>query len=265
MKKNQSPLETISQNFKNLIPYIGVLFVVAGIIGLLFIQQPLQTSQDTRSDASSGNDYILRNCGETCTTNRDCAINLRCYEGECRLVVNPTSPSCNASDDTATEVAKTDETSETKEDTATNSAITKTEPTEDESQKTQDLPKKGDELLSDPDLEFKKQQNALAEKKAYDESYEADETLLDLVRNLILNPESRLPFFIILFGVMLLVVAILAALITRLKKSKSRVQHDSKNVSKKIEVKSYAVKPGEAPRNSAAKDLLKTLENQPKD
>jgi hypothetical protein len=254
MKKKQSHLEKISSNFKNLIPYIGALFVVAGIIGLLFIQKPLQTSQDNRSEAF---EYVLKSCGETCATNKDCMINFRCYQSECRLAANPTNPICDAvtkKEAVVVEEEVVEEVSQ-EEDTSTSSAITNTQETPTT---------KGDDVLSDPDLEFKKQQNALAEKKTYDESFNADETLLDLFKDLVVNSKSKLPFFIILFGVMLLLLSIFATLLTRLKNSKHIAQNNSTDTHRKINVKSYAVNPSEASRNSAAKDLLKTLENQPK-
>jgi hypothetical protein len=270
MKKKQSPVDKIINNFKNLIPYIGVLFVASGIIGLLFVQKPLQSSQDTRGEASTGNENLLKSCGEACGSNRDCMINFRCYQGACRLAQNPTSSSCNDDTDVTQEDTQdkmADETAEEK--TATNEATVIDTDVDDsetngETQEVQAPVQKGDNSLTDPDLEFKKQQNALADKKAYDGSYDSDETVLGLLKSLIYNYESRLPFFIILFGIMLLLISILATLFARLKRSKHRDKNKANNNSRKIDVKSYTVKPGEAPRNRAVKDLLKTLENQPK-
>lgn len=37
---------------------------------------------------------IALSCDETCSTNADCDVNLRCYQGACRLALNPGSSSC---------------------------------------------------------------------------------------------------------------------------------------------------------------------------
>jgi len=189
---------------------------------------------------------IIKSCGQTCSTSKNCAKNLKCYEGECRLSTNVSSTSCSA-------VTKK---------TITNTYAQKAKTATDEASlaKTDTPIKKGDDLTGSA-TDFDKQNDALANKKVYEESYQADETLLDLFKNLIKNSESRLPFFVILFGILLLVLSILAAVLTRIKKARSSITYRTNNYNRKINVESHEVKPG----NNTTKELLKTLENQSKD
>ncbi|MEO8581667.1 MAG: hypothetical protein ABI425_03730 [Patescibacteria group bacterium] len=53
---------------------------------------PLATS--TPYDAGVGG-VTAKYCGESCTNHSDCAVNLLCYSGVCRLANNPTDTSCN--------------------------------------------------------------------------------------------------------------------------------------------------------------------------
>ena len=46
------------------------------------------------SDAASASSTPELSCDDTCNTNRDCAVNLRCYQNRCRLPSNVTSQSC---------------------------------------------------------------------------------------------------------------------------------------------------------------------------
>jgi hypothetical protein len=46
--------------------------------------------------STAGTDYAApeAQCSEACKGNRDCAVNLRCYQGSCRLPANPTDAAC---------------------------------------------------------------------------------------------------------------------------------------------------------------------------
>lgn len=191
---------------------------------------------------------VIQSCNETCSTNRDCAVNLRCYEGQCRLATNVSSTSCSA----------------TTQETVSNAYSNKvTDASNAAEVADSDTPLKGEKTVENA-TEFNEQDNALIEKKIYDDSYEADETLWGLVKNLIKNPESKLPFFIILVGILLLVLSILFAVMSRLRKPGSSVTYHPHTEDRKIDVQTYAVKPGTPQGSEKAKELLKTLENQPK-
>lgn len=43
---------------------------------------------------SGSGDYQLVGCNQACNSNRNCEPNHRCYQGRCRLAINPESPSC---------------------------------------------------------------------------------------------------------------------------------------------------------------------------
>lgn len=181
----------------------------------------------------------IQQCGQACTSNANCAVNLRCYEGQCRLATNPSSTSCSA----ITE--KTVSTTYSKKVTnATTSADIKKSDTP--------IINKGDNRIPVTDLTIKKQDSVSADRLAPDENVESKETLLGFFRSLINNSESKLPFFIILFGILLLVLSILFAILGRLRNTKNTtVYHPSRVDSSKIDVKTYDVKPD--------------LENQQKD
>lgn len=49
----------------------------------------------------------LKTCGQSCGSNRDCANNLTCYSGACRLATNPTSSDCSAATSTTTTTTST--------------------------------------------------------------------------------------------------------------------------------------------------------------
>jgi hypothetical protein len=42
---------------------------------------------------------VVRQCNESCTASSQCAVNLRCYEGACRLATNVSSSSCSTQTD----------------------------------------------------------------------------------------------------------------------------------------------------------------------
>jgi hypothetical protein len=70
---------------------------------------PVQTSQPTQTKGgqqtvtkggeiiytSGRTDYEVVGCNQACKTNRNCEPNHRCYQGQCRLAVNPKSPNCD--------------------------------------------------------------------------------------------------------------------------------------------------------------------------
>ncbi len=68
--------------------------------------QPTQTTQTKGGQqtitkggeiiyTSSKTDYEIVGCNQTCKTNRNCEPNHRCYQGQCRLAINPQSPICD--------------------------------------------------------------------------------------------------------------------------------------------------------------------------
>ncbi|MBP7842713.1 hypothetical protein KA017_01780 [Candidatus Woesebacteria bacterium] len=188
----------------------------------------------------------IQQCGQTCTSNANCAVNLRCYEGECRLATNPSSTSCSA----VTKKTVSTTYSNKVENATTSADIANS-----------DTPlNKGDNLIPDEELDLNDQnqdQNTVQNTEDADRldpntQVAADETLFGLFKNLIANSESKLPFFIILLGVMLLILSIFAAVLGNLRKPKNTaVYHPTKVDPRKIDVKTYDVKPD--------------LENQQKD
>jgi len=40
----------------------------------------------------------IQSCNQACSSNRDCAVNFRCYQGACRLATNPSSLTCTSAD-----------------------------------------------------------------------------------------------------------------------------------------------------------------------
>jgi hypothetical protein len=179
---------------------------------------------------------IINSCNESCSSNAECAINLRCYEGQCRLATNPSSTSCSAvtKQTVSTTYSK-------KSSTATTTAELKDS----------DTPLlKGDNVIPDKNVVFEDQSKSEADRLALDDSFDADETVFDLIKNLITNSESRLPLFITLFGIILLVLSIFAAVMNRIRNSDNYVAPQPSS-HRKIDVDSYNVK--------------SKLENQPKD
>lgn len=56
---------------------------------------PSTTSTSTNTSVSQRQPTTTgRSCNQACTSNRDCAANLRCYQGMCRSNTNPSSPTC---------------------------------------------------------------------------------------------------------------------------------------------------------------------------
>lgn len=191
----------------------------------------------------------INGCSEKCSTNADCAINLRCYEGECRLATNPSSTSCSAV---------------TKQTVSTAYLNKATDDITSEELADSDTPaKKGDTLVppNENEIKYINQENALTERITADDTIQPDETILGLLRSLISNSESKLPLFVMLLGVMLLILSILAASVSRLKKPKQFIAHRPDAKDQRIDIKTFDVKPG----NSQTKELLKTLENKQKD
>ena len=219
---------------------------------------------------------ITQNCGESCSTNADCAINLRCYQNECRLATNPSSTTCSAVTEKTISVVYN------------NKATKESDPQEI---KKSDTPLKGSNMIpnTDKNKEYSTPKPTIEPKrKEYDNTYEADETLLDLIKNIAKNNSSKLPFLVILLGIILLISSIIMALIANLKKTKkSHIAVKNLKENKKIHITTHPVqsrtqpetKPFSHPvintthksspsKNPLTEDLLKKLKeeqkNQPK-
>ena len=65
---------------------------------LVIVAQPYQNNLDLRQQAATTG----LDCNQTCASSDDCEINLRCYqvgsESKCRLAINPSSSTCQATD-----------------------------------------------------------------------------------------------------------------------------------------------------------------------
>jgi len=59
---------------------------------------PTSSPQVSPSPSASPNlgGNEVQTCNESCASNSDCDVNLRCYSGQCRLVTNVTSTTCSA-------------------------------------------------------------------------------------------------------------------------------------------------------------------------
>ncbi len=56
MNKKSDSIKRFAGNINKLVPFVGFLMVIAGILGLIFVQKPLNESQELRSDASQDQD-----------------------------------------------------------------------------------------------------------------------------------------------------------------------------------------------------------------
>ncbi len=57
---------------------------------------PIITSSPTPTPVTTGvGGAVIRQCNESCTASSQCAVNLRCYEGACRLATNVSSSTCS--------------------------------------------------------------------------------------------------------------------------------------------------------------------------
>lgn len=158
---------------------------------------------------------VAQQCGQTCASNADCAINLRCYEGQCRLATNPSSTSCSTT------------TTQTVSNTYAN--------------KIQNATNEAD--IAKSDTPVKDTENALPDDGssiASDTGDRKDETLWDLFKSLIANSDSKLPFFTILLGALLLIVSILVALFRGMRKPQTA--YSPKSDSHKIDVETFDIK-----------------------
>jgi len=57
--------------------------------------QPTHTPLPTATEVPGLGGIIVRQCGESCSSNVQCAINLMCYNSQCRRANNPTDQYCN--------------------------------------------------------------------------------------------------------------------------------------------------------------------------
>jgi len=203
-----------------------------------FCRNP-ENPQDNRCAVPSEEQATLtiQQCGQTCNSNADCAVNLRCFQSECRLVTNPSSTSCSpASEETVSNTYKNKA-----ENITSVSELADT-----------DTPlKKGDNLIPDEELNVIGPSGVEADRIAPDTSFAGDETLLGLIKNLVANSQSRLPMFIVLLGVLLLLISIFVSVISRLGRRKSSTGYHPKSVdASQIDVKTF--------------DVESNLENKPK-
>lgn len=60
---------------------------------------PSATPAISPSPTSNLGGNSVSTCNESCSSNADCDVNLRCYSGQCRLVTNVTSPTCAVAPD----------------------------------------------------------------------------------------------------------------------------------------------------------------------
>lgn len=222
-------------------------------------------SANCAAPTTQQSNLIINGCSQRCTSNAECAINLRCYEGECRLATNPSSTSCSA-------VTKQTVSTAYLKKAGTVTSVTEIAETDTPIQKgTNLIPDDAEATDTDAPSGQSRQSDETSpgdtptERRVSDDSYQADETMLGLLKSLILNSDSKLPLFIILFGIMLLVLSILASVLSRAKKTQITPYHPSSRTDQKIDVKTYDVKPGDTTKSTAAKELLKTLENRSKD
>lgn len=74
---------------------------------------PSVSPSPSASPNLGGND--VQTCNESCSSNSDCDVNLRCYSGQCRLVTNVTSTTCSAPADKGLSFACNEYCADTKE------------------------------------------------------------------------------------------------------------------------------------------------------
>lgn len=186
----------------------------------------------------------ISSCGESCQSNADCAINLRCFTGECRLATNVSSTSCTpATYQTISTQYETNNTTTAQGNTAPKGSTANKTDSQSESSETE----KGAQMVPVTDKEYTPVQDRTADKKVYQDTYDANETIFDLIRSIATNQESRLPFLIILLGILLLVGSGLFFLLKTIQDKKQNRIYQTKNQNGKISVESHEVKPGENP------------------
>lgn len=268
MKKNQVKIR-LFKNLKLLTSFVGVLFVISGTLGLIFIQGPLNESQENRSKAST-----ISGCGEACSSNANCDINFRCYYGVCRLAVNPTSTQCTTAPIVAPVVKPT------ATPTATNTPVVTDNQNPDEQEKTdvQDPPlKKGDDVIPkteddygdveiiDPDISDIKVNTIL------NENVPVDETAFDLVLKMLKDKQQSLPTALILIGIGLIFVSLAILLIAKLLNNRSKHIDRTQKDARKIDLESYQINSKNPPKTHGnltkdvrIKKLKEAIEKQSK-
>lgn len=194
--------------------------------------------QDNRCAAPSQQQAsaAISSCGESCASNAECAINLRCFTGECRLATNVSSTTCTP----ATEQTVSKEYESVIQNAQSQYTPAPTpQPDSSDDESTQ----KGAQMVPVTDVEYTPVEDRTADKKAYDDTYDANETLFDLIRSMAQNEESRLPFFVILLGILLLVGSGLIFFFSSMRKKQTRnhAMH-SETLNGKISVESHEVK-----------------------
>jgi hypothetical protein len=234
MKRKLSAFNKVIDSLNRLLPFVGFLLVIAGIVGLVFVQKPLDQTQELRSDAKEISS--TNNCGESCTSNADCAINLRCYSNECRLVTNPSSTTCSATTQ------------------KTISPIYQ----KNQENKNEDAPlKKGDNVIPSSESNYNANNNVEPTNivnALIDEDIPVDETVFDLLSKMLKDKQQNLPTTVILIGVGLLLASLIILLASKLFGKKT-----------KPVVESNPIVTPESSQDTKVKDLLKKLEKQSKD
>ncbi|MCB9813535.1 MAG: hypothetical protein H6772_03955 [Pseudomonadales bacterium] len=209
----------------------------------------------------------VNNCGEACNTNADCEINLRCYSNVCRLVTNPSSLTCSATTNKTVSTIYTDP----KED----NSVEKADSTIDSTPVPIVPLKKGDDVIPDSELIFQENQTTDPTQKVApfsDDEIPTEETLFDLLLNLLKDKQQSLPTTIILIGVGLLIASLVVFLIARAMNSRTQDSDLHKVDTKHIDLETHAVNsnimPGNATKysqNERVKELLTRLNEKSKD
>ncbi len=111
-----------------------------------------ETSDNDEDDDGTGGIEVAQ-CDERCSANADCAVNLRCYQGACRLATNPESSSCSpASTDTSDSDDSSTDDSTTAESSSTETTINYYYPTNEDTT-ISSTANKGDDSLAEATLE----------------------------------------------------------------------------------------------------------------
>lgn len=177
----------------------------------------------------------INSCGEYCSSNANCAVNLRCYNNVCRLASNPSSLTCSAATQKTVSAIYEEE---GRNDTALTKVML--------------VPvQKGDNIIPDDDSQSSEDVEIVEPTERVemtgDDEVPVDETVFDLLFNMLKDNKQGLPTAILVIGGILLLASLLTLLLAKALKYKSRKTTLPKDLGRSINVESHHVEAGKTP------------------
>lgn len=233
--KKQS-LRRLKGEFADLLPVVGAFLVIFGAFGLVFVQEPLQESQDIRPDASVGGQ--IAGCNQSCIQNADCDINFRCFKTEigprCRLATNPSSNTCSpvAYNPVATDKTTTIQYPEKGDliDPNPSNGLGDDIDSGPDIEPSSPLISAPDDQLDEFEPTPTPTPDLLAEEKQAAQ-LAAEQTAMDTLKNLLRDGQFPLPIIVLIAGIAILALSVLIHLLKSLFKRKPKPCPNSTSVS----------------------------------